>query len=60
VSTGKLRIAALIFAVIALIAGALQLAAFVATENGPRHLVLAVFALGVGLSVLIALWRARK
>lgn len=60
VSTKRLQIAALLFAAIALAAGALQLAAFVASENGTRHLVLAIFALSVGISVLIAVLRARR
>ncbi|OBF20018.1 hypothetical protein [Mycobacterium sp. ACS4331] len=51
------------FAVLALIAGGAQLAAFIASER-PRHLVLAVFALAVGTSVGVAavsaLWRARR
>jgi hypothetical protein len=48
-----LRLAAALFACIALTAGALQLAAFIAT-SGPRHLVVGIFALWVGGSVVIA------
>ena len=59
-STKLLRIAGLLFAVIALAAGALQLAAFVVSDYWLRHLILALFALSVGISVLIALWRARR
>ena len=55
-----LRIAGLLFAVIALAAGALQLTAFFGSGYGSRHLILALFALSVGISVLIALWRARR
>lgn len=51
------------FALLALIAGGAQLAAFIASSR-PRHLVLAVFALAVGASVAIAagvaLWRTRR
>ncbi|BBZ32090.1 hypothetical protein [Mycolicibacterium confluentis] len=54
---------AVAFAVVALIAGGMQLAAFIASER-PRHLVLAVFALAVGASVgaaaASALWRIRR
>ena len=49
-----LRLAAALFACIALTAGALQLAAFAAT-SGLRHLVVAIFALWVGGSVAIAI-----
>jgi hypothetical protein len=48
-----LRLAAALFAAIALTAGGLQFAAFVAT-SGLRHLIVAIFALWVGGSVLIA------
>jgi hypothetical protein len=60
VSTKLKRIAALLFAVVALAAGALQLTAFVVSDYGLRHLILALFALSVGVSVLIAVWRARE
>ena len=46
-------VAALAFAVLALLAGGLQLWAFLASER-PRHAVLAVFALSVGISVAAA------
>ncbi|MFI5510523.1 hypothetical protein ACIA48_23935 [Mycobacterium sp. NPDC051804] len=59
-STKLLRIAGLLFAMIALAAGGLQLAAFVVSDYGLRHLILALFALSVGISVLLALWRARR
>jgi hypothetical protein len=49
-----LRLAALLFAFVALTAGALQFGAFVAT-SGLRHLVVAIFALWVGGSVVIAI-----
>jgi len=55
-----LWIAGLIFAVIALVAGGLQLAAFFVSDYGLRHLILALFVLSVGISVVIALWRARR
>lgn len=54
-----LRIAGLLFAVIALAAGTLQLAAFVVSDYGVRHLILGIFALSVGVSVSIAVVRAR-
>lgn len=53
VSTNALRWAAVMFAGLALLAGGLQLWAFAATD-GMRHLVPGVFALAVGVSVLIA------
>lgn len=46
-------VAALAFAVLALLAGGLQLWAFLDSER-PRHAVLAVFALSVGISVTVA------
>jgi hypothetical protein len=62
-SRTALALLAAAFAVLALIAGGAQLAAFIASSR-PRHLVLAVFALAVGISVAIpagaALWRARR
>lgn len=60
VSTKSLRIAALLFALIAFAAGALQMAAFVASEYALRHLVVGVFSLSVGISVSTAVWRARR
>jgi hypothetical protein len=58
-----LRIAALAFGVLALVAGGLQIWAFAAT-GFPRHLVVGVFAVSVGLcvagAVLGALLRARR
>jgi hypothetical protein len=60
VSTKVLRIAALLFAVIAVTAGALQLGAFVVSDYGLRHLILALFALSIGISVLIAAIRTRQ
>ena len=53
VSTRILRIAAMLFALIAMVAGGLQFAAYLHTD-WPRHLVLAVFASSVGATVLIA------
>ncbi len=50
-----LRLAAALFAAIALTAGGLQFGAFVAT-SGLRHLILAIFALWVGGSVAIAVF----
>ncbi|MDF2822845.1 MAG: hypothetical protein K0R68_253 [Mycobacterium sp.] len=50
-------VAALAFAALALIAGGLQLWAFLESER-PRHAILAVFALSVGLSVALAAGRA--
>ncbi|MCV7424255.1 hypothetical protein H7K45_27240 [Mycobacterium yunnanensis] len=48
--TGR-RAAALVFGLLALTAGGLQLWAFAAGDS-PRHLVLGLFAASVGLSVL--------
>lgn len=47
---GALRIAALAFAVLALVAGGLQLAAYFSGAFA-RHLILGVFACAVGVSV---------
>ncbi|MDZ4264821.1 MAG: hypothetical protein U1D00_03815 [Mycobacterium sp.] len=47
--TTALRAAALAFGFLALIAGGLQLRAYIATD-GPRHL--GVFAIGVGVCVI--------
>jgi len=58
VSSKSLRIAAVLFAAIAVIAGVLQSVAFVVSDYGLRHLILAIFALSVGFSVLIAVLRA--
>jgi hypothetical protein len=55
-STVALRWAAVLFAGLALVAGGLQCWAYVATD-GPRHLVLGIFAIAVGVSVLAALGR---
>jgi hypothetical protein len=49
----KLLFAAMVFGVLALTAGGLQLWAFIESEQ-PRRAVLAVFASSVGLSVLAA------
>ncbi|MBJ7338302.1 hypothetical protein [Mycolicibacterium sp.] len=49
----SLRLAALAFGLLALTAGGLQIWAF-ASSGFPRHLVLGVFAVAVGLSVLAA------
>lgn len=51
--TRPLRIAALLFAVLALTAGGLQIWAYVAT-GGLRHVVVGVFALAVGCCVAVA------
>ena len=51
-------IGALLVASIAVIAGVLQSVAFVVSDYGLRHLILAIFALSVGFSVLIAVLRA--
>jgi hypothetical protein len=48
-----LRVAALGFALLALVAGGLQIWVYVATE-GPRHLILGLFALTVGACVTAA------
>ena len=53
-SIKMLRLGALLFASIALTAGALQIGAFV-VSSGPRHLVVGIFALWVGGSVAIAI-----
>lgn len=49
-----------LFVLIAFTAGGLQFAAFTASEHGLRHLILAIFALSVGVSVVIALLRRRR
>jgi hypothetical protein len=49
----RLAFAGLAFGALALIAGALQLWAFIETD-GARHLVVAVFALSIGVSVVAA------
>ena len=48
-----LKVAASAFAVLALLAGGLQLAAF-GSGGSPRHLILGVFACAVGCSVGVA------
>ena len=54
---------ALAFAALALLAGGAQLWAFIASSR-PRHLILATFAVAVGIAVSIAaggaLWRNRR
>jgi hypothetical protein len=59
VSTRALKWAAVLFAGLALLAGGLQWWAFAAT-GGPRHLVLGVFAVSVGISVLTAVIGSRR
>jgi hypothetical protein len=54
-----LALAALAFALLAGAAGVAQVIAFVAT-GWPRHLVVGGFALAVGVSVTIAVVRARR
>ena len=49
----------MVFGLLALTAGGLQLWAYVASER-PRHVVLAVFGLAVGVSVLVAATRALR
>lgn len=55
----RLAAAALVFGLLALTAGGLQLWAYVASDR-PRHGVLAVFALAVGVSVVAAAARALR
>lgn len=55
----RLAFAGLMFGVLALVAGGLQVWAFVVTD-GPRHLVVAVFALSVGVSVVVAAVRSLR
>ncbi|MBJ7387069.1 MAG: hypothetical protein JHC55_21550 [Mycolicibacterium sp.] len=57
--TKTLRVAALAFGCLALVAGGLQLWAY-ATTDGPRHLILGAFALAVGVSVISAVLRHRR
>lgn len=54
-----LRIAGFTFGLIALVAGGLQLCAYVATD-WPRHLILGVFACAVGVTVILASARKRN
>ena len=54
-----LRIAGFTFGLIALLAGGLQLSAYVASD-WPRHLILGVFACAIGVSVIIASARKRN
>ncbi|BBY30978.1 hypothetical protein [Mycolicibacterium sediminis] len=51
--TTALRVAALAFGLLALVAGGLQLWAYVASD-GVRHLIVGIFAVAVGLSVFVA------
>lgn len=60
--TTTLRVGAVAFGLLATVAGGLQLWAYVATDGG-RHLVLGIFAIAVGASVLVAVgseFRARR
>ena len=57
--TKALRAAALAFGCLALVAGGLQLWAY-ATSDGPRHLILGVFAIAVGVSVVSSVAAMRK
>lgn len=57
--TKTLRVAALAFGCLALVAGGLQLWAY-ATTDGPRHLILGAFALAVGVSVISAVVAAMR
>jgi hypothetical protein len=59
VTAKRLALAALVFGLLALTTGGLQLWAYVASDR-PRHAVLAVFALGVGVSVLAAAIRGLR
>ena len=58
-----LPLLAVAFAALALLAGGAQLWAFIASSR-PRHLILAIFAVAVGIAVSIAagvaLWRKRR
>jgi hypothetical protein len=56
VASRQLAAAALVFGALTLMAGGLQLWAFLESER-PRHAVLAVFALSVGVSVALAALR---
>ena len=51
--TTALRVAALAFGLLALVAGGLQLWAYVAS-GGVRHLIVGIFAVAVGVSVFVA------
>ncbi|MGV0744979.1 hypothetical protein [Mycolicibacterium sp. XJ870] len=53
----RLALAGLAFGVLALVAGGLQLWAFIDTDR-TRHAVVAVFALSVGISVAVAAARS--
>jgi hypothetical protein len=55
----RLAIAAMAFGLLALVAGGLQLWAFLDSQR-PRHAVLAVFALSVGVTVAVAGVRALR
>ncbi len=54
-----LRIAGFAFGLLALVAGVLQLSAYVVSD-WPRHLILGVFACAIGVSVIIASARKRN
>ncbi|WP_246240859.1 hypothetical protein [Mycolicibacterium madagascariense] len=59
--TTRLRVCAVAFGLLAAVAGGLQLWAY-AVAGGPRHVVLGIFAIAVGASVLVAVaseFRAR-
>ena len=49
----RLAIAGLAFGLLALSAGVLQLSVYL-SNDGPRHLVVGIFAVSVGVSVLVA------
>jgi hypothetical protein len=57
--TKALRAAALAFGCLALVAGGLQLWAYV-TSDGPRHLILGAFAVAVGVSVVSSVVAAMR
>lgn len=48
----RLAVAAIAFGLLASTAGGLQMLAYAASDR-PRHLILAIFALSVGVSVLV-------
>ncbi|MBU8818814.1 hypothetical protein [Mycolicibacterium goodii] len=49
----RLAIAGLAFGLLALVAGVLQVSAYLVSD-GARHLVVGIFALSIGASVLVA------
>jgi hypothetical protein len=53
VTRKRLAIAGLAFGLLALIAGVLQVSVYL-INDGPRHLVVGIFAVSVGVSVLVA------